>query len=288
MSSSRRIFWLPTLVAILILIALFIITSNSIRNAFLEAARYELASRASDKAQLLGHWRTKLTMSLLALAEQREIREGVAKIAAGQASDDWREGFVAAFNASARTLAAVHPALESLALYDRDAIKIGGSGADRELISYPDLNQRFYLEKLSPIEDKSIIPVRDPQANPLAYIVAYVDTRSSRPAVLPGKPPVDLLLCLTDSGGQRLWDSDPSLQIPLLDSSATLFELDGRTIFLLEHATVPGTSWTLNLARKRDQALSEFYRLRGSIMIHFGAGTILLILLSLIISRRLQ
>jgi hypothetical protein len=281
---SKRTPWFIAIAVILVFGILFFLGQNQLERALLEQAQSDLSAIAQEKAIHLGQWQNDLSMSLLNLAEQREIREGVARLITDQSSSAWREGFMAAFNGCSRGL----PGISSLALRDLSGFKIAGAGADHEAISYPEPNLRFVQQRISAQEQRIIVPVRDPRAVPLAYLMARVESRRSQSAIVPGKPSSDLLLCLADSTGERIWNSDSNRLLPIAGQLEEAFALmDGKT-YLLAYAEVAGSGWTLCVARERDEAMVGFQKQSLFSLVSFGIAAILLILPFLIAARRLS
>jgi|GEM_PF-3192361 hypothetical protein len=285
--SAKPKLWIRALVPILSFGILFVLILNQAERAFLDQARRDLSASVQEKAQRLGAWRANLSTTLIALAEQREIRETAAKIASGQTSSDWRGGFIAACNASFRAIQISHPAFENLSMRDRDGAKIAGSGAAKEEVFYPDLLLRIHQQPLSSFKEKWLVPIRDPQANPLAYVVADINLQASKEPLLIDVRADGLIFCLDDSSGHRIWDSNDTLRIPQISLTLGKFTAEESRIYLLAHAPIPGTPWILTIAWERHLALEEFKKLRGLLIRCLGGATIFLILLSLALSRRL-
>jgi len=280
--------WILTLAVILAFGILFVLLLNHSRQAHLDQARRDLVASAQEKAQFLSAWRTNLSSILIALAEQREIREAVAKITSGSAHPVWREGFISSCDASFRAFQISNPALENLSLRRLDGAKMAGSGAATDDISYPDLRQRIRQLLLSPLREKWIVPVRNPQAQPLAYVVADINLQQSRRALGALEPPPDVLLCLDDSSGHRIWNSNDSLRIPPMPSSAVEFDLGGGQSYSLTHAPIPGTTWRLSLARGRSSILAEFHSSREYLILSTAGAILLVVMLKLILFRRMS
>ena len=278
--------WILTLAAILAFGILFALLLNQSRQAHLEQARPNLVASAQEKAQIISAWRANLSSTLIALAEQREIRETAAKITSGQASSAWRDGFIAACDASFRAIQISHPAFENLSVRAMDGAKIVGSGAAKEEVFYPDLRQRISQQPLSPLKEKWVVPIRDPEANPLAYIVANVDHQESRKALWMNAPPAEYLICLDDSSGHRIWDSNDSLRIPPLGASANQFDLEGARTYILMHTPIPGATWRLSLAQERSSILAAFHSSREYLILGTAGAVILILFLCLALSRR--
>ncbi len=278
--------WILTLTAILAFGILIVLILNQSERALLNQARRDLSASLQEKAQRLGAWRANLSTTLIALAEQREIREAAAKISAGQAASAWRDGFISACDASFRAIQISHPALENLSVRALDGVKIAGSGAAKEEVFYPDLRLRIHQQPLSSLREKWIVPIRDPQATPLAYIVSDINVQQSKRALWAGEPPAALLLFLDDSSGHRIWDSNDTLRIPMLEPSADQFDLEGARTYLLMHAPIPGATWRLSLAQERSSSLATFHGSREYLILGTAGAVILILLLGLALSRR--
>ena len=278
--------WILTLAVILAFGILIVLILSRSEQALLNQARRNLAASAQEKAQLLGAWRANLSTTLIALAEQREIREAAAKISSDQAASSWRDGFIAACDASFRAIQISHPALENLSVRALDGVKIAGSGAAKEEVFYPDLRLRISQQPISPSKEKWIVPVRDPQAIPLAYIVSDINVQQSKRALWAGEPPAEYLICLDDSSGHRIWDSNDTLRIPMLEPSADQFDLEGARNYILMHTPIPGATWRLSLAQERSSILAAFHGSREYLILGTAGALILIPLLGLALSRR--
>ena len=284
--SVKSKLWIRALATILGFGILFVLILNQVERAYLDQARRDLDASVQEKAQLLGAWRANLSTTLMALAEQREIREAAAKIASRQANPAWRDGFIAACDASFRAIQISHPAFENLSVRALDGAKMAGSGAAKDEIFYPDLRLRIRQQPLSPRKEKWMVPIRNPQAIPLAYLVADIDLQQSRRALWAEEPPPEYLICLNDSSGHRIWDSSDSLRIPTREPSADQFDLDGVRTYILTHRPIPGTTWRLSLAQERSNILSAFHSSREYLILSTAGALILALLMGLALSRR--
>ena len=287
MSIQSRL-WILTLAVILAFGILFVLLLNHSRQAYLDQARRDLVASVREKAQLLSAWRTNLSNTLIALAEQREIREAVAQITSGSAHPAWRDGFISACDASFRAFQISNPAFENLSLRSLDGAKMAGGGAATDDISYPDLRQRIRQVPLSSLKEKWIVPVRNPQAQPLAYVVADINLQQSRKALGAWELPLDVLLCLDDSSGHRIWNSSDSLRIPPLELSANQFDLERAQTYIVTHTPIPGTTWRLSLAQGRNCALSEFNASRKYFILCAAGAIVLVLMLRLILFWRMS
>jgi len=253
------------------------------------SARKEIKSSAEKQARIISQSRDDLIASLVALAEQRELRQGIAKLNAGSASPQWCEGYLAFADAALRYFLVTHSGVENLALRALDGRKIAGSGAETDSISYPDIQQRFSRQRLTPspekLRERWVVPVRDVEAQPLAFLVAQVNPAGWKKAVLRHSQFESDLVCLEDSGGVRIWDSHDSLRIPRLDDSGDDFNLNDER-YILARSKVPGTNWILTVARPPQIITDQLRTLKMRSAVSSGIGIILLIIFSLVLARR--
>jgi hypothetical protein len=177
---NRKLHMLSALGIILLLGALFF-NLSSLQTLLEKRDRSDLNAEVQRKAGRMTDWENDMTSTLIILAEQKGLRDGVMKMAAGEASREYKEGFLGAISASCRLFAATHPGVEGLTLRGPDGSKWVGSGVQLDSSSVVYLDYRMRYQKLrmdsrkSPALEQWVVPVRDVQAKPLAFLVADVN-----------------------------------------------------------------------------------------------------------------
>jgi len=250
--------------------------------------RRDLEIQAGWKAQILSRWQDDLSAALIILAEQKGMREGVLRKTTGAASGDFQGGFFRGVEAACRTLAATFPGVEGLTLRGLDGEKWVGTGVQTDSVVYPEIRMRYRRVRLNPQAQRAlerwIVPVRDVNAQPLAFLIADANPAGALKLVLETDSAVVDLVCLEDTSGARLWDSSDSQRIPRLVAGGMSFILEGRE-YLLAEAKVSGSSWKVCQARDRSLMTIELNQFRRGSAIFAGAGMVLLGLAGLILKK---
>lgn len=287
--TSGWVLWIPCVLGALLLLISFYLNSTNLKN--LSKPDIEgLKASVDAYAGRVGQWHDGIIGSLVALAEQREVREGVAKLGSGSVSPAWRQGFQEAMDATLRSMRGIHAGLENLTLRNVKGVKLAGSGAEKDSILYPDIQLRFSRQRSANGSDKLrerwIVPVRNPQARPLAYLIAVVNLAGSKRATLPDGAKEGDLVCLEDSSGARIWDSDAEIRIPDLGSLNDEFVLGGQKYYLAR-STVSDLCWTVGVARDATIMSPDTSGLIVRSAIFTVLGIVLLVAVSGVVARRL-
>jgi hypothetical protein len=279
--------WILWALGVALLLGALLFTLSGTRNLLESRARLELTAAASRKAQRLHRWQEDLTSALIILAEQKGLREGVMRLTEGKVSPEYREGFLGGADAACRMFPATHPGVQGLTLRGLAGDKWVGTGVqmDCSAVFYPEVQMRYRRVRLATepgrVLEHWIVPVRDVQAQPLAFLVAEVDPALSRRIF----PELDTfgtdLVCLDDSSGARLWEGSNKLRLPRLSAPTTEFILEGKE-YLLARALVSGSGWSVCQARDRGAITSGLNHLLGQSAIFAACAVVLLGLVAFI------
>jgi len=271
MRQSTR--WLG-LAGILAVAAVALLGLLAFRDHLERRAREELQTLAREWAARADLWHTERGLILLRLAEQRGLREGAQRLVSG-APAEFRSGFLGATDAALRSQTGSGSGFESLALRDTLGNRLAGTGLDRDSLALPANLERIGRLSLGDGRERWTVPVRDPQARPLALLVADLNLAASRRPVLGGDLPPGTLAAVEDAAGARLWEGSDSLRLPPADSGAVTVQLESR-IWLLEHATASQPGWVVLAARDRRAVLEGFPALVRRTALVAGGGILLL------------
>lgn len=281
-------YWILGALGTVLLLGALLFDTVSLQRLLEERSRRYLAAETHRQALRLVRWQNDLTAALITLAEQKGIRDGVMRMAAGQASADFRTGWLSSADAVCRLFPARFPGVEGLTLRSPDGSKWAGTGVQQDSgsVAYPDyhvLYRRLRVEN-NPhrVVERWVVPVRDVQAQPLAFLVAEVNPAGLRKLFPDLDSTSTSLVCLDDSSGARLWDSQAKLQIPRMAATATEFILADREYQLAREA-VPGSGWAVCQARSRNLIEAELSRWRRHSAVIAGGGIVLLALATFIL-----
>ncbi len=250
--SRRRGFWSLCLLGVILLAASSWIqyrkAADLVDSPLLERRRRALEGAAAS----LGEKRSALQLRLVALAEQKSLREGVMKLQRADVSSRWREGFLQAMDAVCRSKVAEEPVFRECSLRDLEGNKWAGTGAVFDSVRYPDILERVRTEVLPPspsagYRERWIVPVRDAKAQPLAYLTAVVSFTSG--AWLPPLVATngEARFFLTDASGALITGDDDLFRDLRAEGFPRRVNVAGNT-FDLMYAAVPASPWTLYLA----------------------------------------
>jgi hypothetical protein len=135
-------------------------------------------------------WHNELTAAMVILAEQKGMRDGVMRMATGNATRDLQEGFLMGVEAACRLFPATHSGVEGLTLRGLDGNKWVGMGMqmDSIVVKYPDYRERCRRVPAEPqpgkVLERWVVPVRDVNAQPLAFLVADVNASTAEMAFM--------------------------------------------------------------------------------------------------------
>jgi hypothetical protein len=248
----RRGYWsMAVLGLVLIGFGIWEITREA-KTALLEQARRNFEAQSQLYAQVIGNWSQSLQREMIALAEQKAIRQEIARWKPGAFGN---KGFLETIDAVCRSYTAGDAGVVNFSLRSLDGRRLAGTGIDLDSIHYAEVMRRIQVEtilsgKLYGFTQKWTVPVRDVDAQPLAYLSASVAPASAfLDFIQRGGDEGDYLFCLEDTQGTRLWNSDSALTIPGPGYDADHFQLDDRTYEVVK-AAIPGTNWILFTARE--------------------------------------
>lgn len=255
-------------------------------------AQLDLKSRVSDLSSRVSRWQSEQINSLIVLAEQRALREGAARLGNDRDASDWSRGFLQGCDAALRARMVSQSGWQNLTLREVRGLKLAGSGAqlDSSAVFFPDLQQRFRHQSFSAMDgrpiDRWVVPVRDAQAQPVAFLVADISPLGAKKEVLGTNAAASELICLDDTLSGRLWDSSDFLRIPELESASDHFNLPEQE-YLCARAPVAGTRWVLTVACNLETATVDAGRRRWRAGVYL-ASSILLLWLTLMMLRKTQ
>lgn len=246
----RRGYWsMAILGLVLIGFGIWEITREA-KTALLVQARSEFEARGELYAQVIGNWSQSLQREMIALAEQKAVRQGIAQWKPGTSR---RESFLEAIDAVCRSFTAGDAGVVNFSLRGLDGRRLAGTGIALDSIHYANVMRRIQMEtilsgRLYGFTQKWTVPVRDVEAQPLAYLLARVAPAGAFLDFLKrGGDEGDHLFCLEDTQGTRLWNSDSTLTIPGPGFDAHHFQLDDRTYQVVK-IPIPGSDWILYTA----------------------------------------
>jgi predicted DNA-binding transcriptional regulator AlpA len=249
---QRRGFWSVSLLGIVLLASTLWIqyrhAADLLNTPQVEKRRGVLESTAWS----IGKKRSELQMRLIALAEQKSLREGVMKLERADTSPRWRDGFLQAMDAVCRSKIAEEPAVRECSLRDLEGNKLAGTDAVFDTVRYPDLLQRVRVEPSAKgssgdFRERWIVPIRDEKAQPHAYLTAVVRVPPEIPFESLAASDSKARFLLTDSSGTVIaGDEDLFGQMRTADFPQNIRIGGGR--FEVVKTTVPESPWTLYLA----------------------------------------
>ncbi len=227
----------------------FVLLLLVVFQTFLEArsqkrqVRKRLKSCVELCAQRLEKKNSDFGFALIALVEQRSIREGFARLNEEGISATWALGFLEALDGATRSIMVSHPGVENLAFRSLEGIKLAGSGADRDSITYPDLRLRMQRQTIrresDPFTERIVVPVRAADASPVAFLTADLNLKGFYREVLTEfDSESDALVLLADASGRRIWSNDDELVLTDFRQELREFE-HNRKVFLAESALIP-------------------------------------------------
>jgi hypothetical protein len=222
------------------------------KSALLWQARHDFEAEGKLYAQVIGDWSQALQRELIALAEQKAIRQEIARWKPGTPMN---RGFLETTDAVCRSFTASDAGVVNFSLRSLDGRRLAGTGADLDSISYADIMRRIQIEAIQPdrsfgFREKWSVPVRDVNAQPLAYLSASVTPAGAFMDFLKrGKDESDYLFCLEDLQGTRLWNSDSALTIPGPGFDEDHLQLDDK-FYEVTKTVIQGTNWILYTARE--------------------------------------
>lgn len=248
----RRGYWLMALLGLFLVgFGIWEITREA-KTALLLQARHDFEAEGKLYAHVIEDWTQALQREMIALAEQKAIRQEIAR---------WKQttsasgSFLETIDAVCRSFTASDAGVLNFSLRSLNGHRLAGTGADLDSISYADIMQRIQVETFQPdriygFREKWSVPVRDVNAQPLAYLTASVVPAGAFMDFLKrGGDEGDYLFCLEDTQDTRLWNSDNVLTIPGPGFDENHFQLDDRTYEIVK-TPIPGTNWILYTARE--------------------------------------
>jgi len=289
---QRRGYWLIALIAIILMGVASWIQQQSYQSIWMDRNRFELQRRADEAARITADMREAFQLEMIALAEQRGLRQGMMDWSDRKVSRDFFAGFKRALDASCRAIAAGGPGIKNLSLRDLEGKKIAGSGADAIRIDFPDIMERIRIKAST--TDKGdyaetlVIPVRDVAATPIAFLYAEVNPSGYGKALMRlmtiGED--DLLFMLT-STGRQIWISDEDANVSNLGTEVSQTIVDGVTYDLV-HAEIRETDWMLYLANCCDETERTFIKANRITALMIFAAALILSITVLLITRERQ
>lgn len=248
----RRHIWIIAALGIVLIAAASWVNFQFAESALKRHSERTLIDQAEEAAFAIVAMRETLQASMLAFAEQRGVRQGLMDRREGNMSEDKYAGFLQALDASCRATLAEFD-VRNFSLRDLLGQRMAGTGAENLKIIYPDVMQRIQIEGGQAASDayseRWIVPIRDAEAFPLAFLFAEVMPSGFGKALYQMNIVRESDLCsLIDSTGKQLWISADSLRLSDVDVQADHFTL-GNSVYDSGHADVPGTDWTVYLAR---------------------------------------
>lgn len=200
--------------------------------------------------------------ALIALTEQRAVREGFARLNREGSGTAWAQGFLEALDGASRSVMISHPGVENLAFRSLDGIKLAGSGADRDPVAYPDLQMRTMRREISKgadqLVERIVVPVRAADASPVAFLTADVNLRGFCKSVLSEiGSGSDTLVLLVNGSDRKIWSNSDDLVFPAGQPEQREFERN-RKVYLVESAAVPETDRRLYAAVSKPSEAAGF------------------------------
>lgn len=245
----RIAFWIILLFLVLYQ-TLFEVRSGRLR------VRKELKSHVGLCVQRWEKRRGDFEFALIALVEQRAVREGFARLRSERSITLWSQGFLEALDGAVRSIMVSNPGVENLTFRSLEGVKSAGSGADRDSVAYPDhrirlMRREIRRESDQPME-RIVVPVRAADASPIAFLTAEIGIKGFWKAIFTEfESRSDLLLLLADGSGRRIVSNKDDLVFPTAQPDLRKFEYNGKA-FLVESAALPGTDQKLYAALPRD------------------------------------
>ncbi|MCX6641670.1 MAG: hypothetical protein NTW14_14490 [bacterium] len=287
---SKSKLWIITILALVMLVVLGGFLTAQTDKMIDDQHKGILSSQAKT---CTGDFNEKLGAiegELIALAEQRGLREGIAKGLKGKINRDWDDGFLQAMDAACLAMPARGAGILRVTLRDVEGKRLAGSGLEIIQVNVPDPGKRIRKEMLSREGEAFIeewtVPVRDATAQPVAYLVAEVDYSVILSSILTSaKLDSGMIIYLTDQAWKLLWINVQNVSLPTNVRQMQQIDLNGKNYTIISEP-IAGKSWTLNFAHPQTKRnfVTDFLFSKNLAVI--ASMSVVLILITILFTKR--
>jgi hypothetical protein len=291
MKSRNLKIWLVVILAILFILGsvLFVIIDTgqelTKQSVTLNQSRADLLADALNE-KVLG-----LQGEMIALAEQRGVREGMRKWVSGNFTRDWEAGFLSTSDAACLAIVARGGGVVDLAIRDLKGEHLAGSGQGALPITLPEPSTPIGIKWQTLTQSPDLIelwtiPIRNTQAQPVAILTSRVDfgiILNTLTASQVKNDTTSTWVCV-NGAWKLLWKSKSDLTLPESLKDIKLFENKGK-LFTVASSRIPCRDWHLLYidSELSSQSTSSAFHRKAGVLV--GIEIILLILVGILFVR---